>query len=80
MKLLLKQTRATIRKSLGVIRKGLSFGEILDNKALIGTHHKTGTVWMLTIFSAIGSDYDLKFCREKNKAALRGSSKNFGHW
>lgn len=44
---------------------------------MIGAHHKTGTFWMLTVFSAVASYYDLKFCRLENKAYLRGSSGNF---
>ncbi|MCH2047265.1 MAG: hypothetical protein MK289_01770 [Trichodesmium sp. ALOHA_ZT_67] len=46
MKSLLKLTRSCIHKSLGIIHKGLVFGKILDNRVLIGTHHKTGAVWI----------------------------------
>ncbi|MGB3295835.1 MAG: sulfotransferase domain-containing protein [Phormidesmis sp.] len=33
----------------------------LNNKVLIGTHHKTGTVWMLNVFREIAGRYALKF-------------------
>ena len=60
MKPLLKLTRSFIHKSLGIIHKSLVFGKILDNRVLIGTHHKTGTVWMSSVFNSIASYYDLK--------------------
>ena len=37
----------------------------LENKILIGTHHKTGTVWMKNIFSQIGRKFKLKFVNDK---------------
>lgn len=33
----------------------------LDKKVLVGTHHKTGTVWMKKIFSQICQNFWLKF-------------------
>lgn len=35
----------------------------LNNKVLIGTHHKTGTVWMISIFSKIAERYGLSFIK-----------------
>lgn len=35
----------------------------LNNQVLIGTHHKTGTVWMISIFSKIAERYGLSFIR-----------------
>ncbi|MDT9339973.1 sulfotransferase domain-containing protein [Trichodesmium erythraeum 21-75] len=35
--------------------------EILNNKVLIGTHHKTGSVWMRKIFFRIAKQLDLIF-------------------
>lgn len=60
MKKLLKQSRSFLLKSRGIINKSLVFGKVLDNRVLIGTHHKTGTVWMANIFNSIASYYDLK--------------------
>jgi len=77
MKLLLKQTQSVIHKSLAVIRKGLVFGEILGNKVLLGTHHKTGTVWMLKIFTSIGSYYALKFRHNGANQSLGYPARNF---
>ncbi len=34
----------------------------LDYKILVGTHHKAGTAWMQSIFSAICRQFSLKFC------------------
>lgn len=33
----------------------------LNNKILVGTHHKTGTVWMSTIFKRVSNKFGLKF-------------------
>lgn len=33
----------------------------LNHKVLVGTHHKTGTVWMMNIFRKIAEQYALKF-------------------
>src|SRR5581483_1044652 len=40
-------------------RKGK--GMELNNRILVGTHHKTGNVWLLNIFSKICDEYGLTF-------------------
>lgn len=37
----------------------------LPNKILIGTHHKTGTVWLLSIFATISNEFGLNFYKGK---------------
>ena len=37
----------------------------LENKVLIGTHHKTGTVWLASIFKIISQFYSLKYNHSK---------------
>lgn len=37
----------------------------LPNKILIGTHHKTGTVWFNSIFKEIAFSYDLHYVKDK---------------
>jgi hypothetical protein len=34
---------------------------MLDHKILVGTHHKTGTVWMRKVFKKVANNSDLKF-------------------
>lgn len=34
----------------------------LEHVVLVGTHHKTGTVWLKRIFSEAAATFDLKFC------------------
>ncbi|MGD1806314.1 sulfotransferase domain-containing protein [Dapis sp. BLCC M126] len=77
MKPLLKQTRSFILKSRGIINKSLVFGKVLDNRVLIGTHHKTGTVWMGNIFNSIASFYDLKISANRGNKSLISPSSNF---
>jgi len=77
MKLLLKQARSFLHKSLGIIHKGLVFGEVLDNRVLVGTHHKTGTVWMSSIFNSIASYYDLKLYANRGNKSFISPSSNF---
>ena len=77
MKSLLKLTRSCIHKSLGIIHKGLVFGKILDNRVLIGTHHKTGAVWMSSIFNSVASYYDWKFYANRGNKYLIFPSSNF---
>jgi hypothetical protein len=43
----------------------------LNNKVLIGTHHKTGTVWMLRIFRAICQKLELEFFYGKQEELPR---------
>lgn len=57
-----------IRKSLypyKVFHKSLCFCRemALENRILIGTHHKTGTVWMGSIFSTISRWLSLTYCK-----------------
>ena len=77
MKPLLKPTRSFIHKSLGIIHKGLVFGKVLNNRVLIGTHHKTGTVWMSSIFNSIASYYDLKLYANRDNKSFICPSGNF---
>jgi len=44
-----------------------SLSGVLPNKILIGTHHKTGTQWLLSIFSRISDNYSLKLHQEDQK-------------
>lgn len=37
----------------------------LNKKILVGTHHKTGTMWLISIFKKISRKFDLKFFRGK---------------
>ncbi|NET16816.1 MAG: hypothetical protein F6K08_30385 [Okeania sp. SIO1H6] len=77
MKQLLNQSRSFILKSRGIINKSLVFGKVLDNRVLIGTHHKTGTVWMSNIFYSIASYYDLRCYANRGNKSLICPSSNF---
>lgn len=77
MKAVVKKTRSIIHKSLGVIHKALEFGEILDHRVLIGTHHKTGTVWMSSIFYSIASYYHLKYYGNRGNQSFGAPFGNF---
>ena len=67
----LSQSQKTRIKALQLILRGqtndidLAFGLKqeckLSNKILIGTHHKTGTVWLESIFREICRSHNLKF-------------------
>lgn len=48
--------RENYRKAHSVIKPN-----VLNNCVLVGTHHKTGTVWLKSIFNQIASKYALKF-------------------
>ncbi|MGD1712326.1 sulfotransferase domain-containing protein [Dapis sp. BLCC M172] len=77
MKSLLKQSRSFLLKSRGIINKVLAFGKVIDNSVLIGTHHKTGTVWMANIFNSIASYYDLKCYANRGNKSFICPSGNF---
>jgi len=48
---------------------------VSEYKILIGTHHKTGTVWLEHIFRAIGGRFRLRYV-----ASGHQSPKPVGHW
>jgi hypothetical protein len=43
----------------------------MNHKILIGTHHKTGTVWMLNIFVNICKHYSLRFINGRRKGDFK---------
>jgi len=48
----------------GKLIRLLNFGtKPTKNKILVGTHHKTGSVWMTNVFRSIAEQFDLKFQR-----------------
>lgn len=63
MTLSIARARHATRKALKhVIRRPL----YLKNRVLVGTHHKTGTVWLLRIFDEISRKLDLIFVHSKD--------------
>lgn len=49
----------------------------MDHKILVGTHHKTGTVWMLNIFVQICKKYPLRFLHGKRKGDFLTFDKHY---
>lgn len=49
------------RKALPALLKGVRRGRTLKNKIVVGTHHKTGTVWFHDIFAEISRRFGLRF-------------------
>jgi hypothetical protein len=43
--------------------------EVPKNKILIGTHHKTGTVWLENVFSKISDQLDLEWHSTNKRGA-----------
>lgn len=54
-------TRDFLRKTGAVLRKGNRRRKTSRNKIVVGTHHKTGTVWFHDIFAEIARRFDLRF-------------------
>ena len=46
-----------------LLSKHFNFDNILNNKILVGTHHKTGTVWLNSIFTEIAKIHNLMYLR-----------------
>jgi hypothetical protein len=44
-------------------KKPARFDAELKNRILVGTHHKAGTVWLLSVFRRISRQFGLTFCR-----------------
>ena len=55
-----------------VLKRFASFDkdEIPKNKILIGTHHKTGTVWLESVFSKVSNQFDLEWFSGGNKDVI----------
>lgn len=64
-----------IRRSRNFIHRNLG---VLNNRVLVGTHHKTGTAWMSKIFKEIASNYNLKYSSPTaSKGILVTPTQNF---
>lgn len=64
--------KARLIKAIGEVesaflRHGRRGNIDLKNKVLVGTHHKTGTDWMLRIFRRISRDLGLRFVAGKQR-------------
>ena len=47
----------------------------LPNKILVGTHHKSGTVWLESVFRSVCEYYDLIFCKSNQVSNSNPPSK-----
>jgi hypothetical protein len=67
-----KRIKAFVSKQFNIIpRAGLKSKCELPYKVLVGTHHKTGSVWLRSIFQAICTEYSLRFFAGEQAEATR---------
>ena len=66
-------TSTNLRTAAKNLSTGLFSRQVLvKNKILVGTHHKTGTVWFANIFHEIASRFGLRFIRSPDERFPRG--------